>query len=108
MKAGLQSQITGQLQNMIIRKRSIPAADVLIQIAGFQVKRWMKSVAQSQVKAVLVKEFTINIRLVANIHEYLILQSGKHSFGKYFFLLKRQHIPYKIAEAVRIHRAIIL
>ena len=35
MKAGLQSQITGQLQNMIIRKRSIPAADVLIEYFFF-------------------------------------------------------------------------
>ena len=92
---------------MIICKRVIPAANILVQVPGFDVKRCIQPVTNRQVEAVLVKKFSIYSVTVSKIQKHLILQCSKHSFGKSFLLLKRKNIPDKIAETVGISVPVI-
>jgi hypothetical protein len=81
-KAGLQPKIAGKLHNVIVGECGIPSTAILVQVTRFQVKRWRQPVTHRQVKAVLVKKLTIDIRFITEIDKHLILQSDKHSFGK--------------------------
>ena len=56
-----------------MRKRIISSADILVHITYFNIRFRTDPVTRSEIKTVLIKEFSIYIRSVSNIYKDLIL-----------------------------------
>src|SRR5687768_10814463 len=92
---------------MIFSEYIITTINVLVHISKFHVKLLANAVTKGDISPVLVKEFPIYTRFIAEVDEHLVLKAYEGSICLQL-TFKRHQRPEEIPEAIGIYIALIL